>query len=91
MAAGVGEKVSLYGKRNRQGLRIRSFPFLPMLKNFQRYFRFYLATFLCGLLLIGIRWQAAPLGEMQRPDHDKSVDNQSGKPERATAGELAML
>ena len=33
-----------------------------MLKNFQRYFRFYLASFLFALLLVGIRWQAAPLG-----------------------------
>jgi hypothetical protein len=33
-----------------------------MLKNFQRYFRFYLASFLLGLLLVGIRWEAAPLG-----------------------------
>ena len=33
-----------------------------MLDNFQRYFRFYLASFLFCLLLVGIRWQAAPLG-----------------------------
>ncbi|MBO2008857.1 hypothetical protein [Hymenobacter negativus] len=33
-----------------------------MVKNFQRYFRFYLASFLFGLLLMGIRWQGAPLG-----------------------------
>ncbi|MFC6223398.1 hypothetical protein ACFP2F_09115 [Hymenobacter artigasi] len=33
-----------------------------MLKNFQRYFRYYLALLLFGLLLVGVRWQSAPLG-----------------------------
>lgn len=33
-----------------------------MLNNFQRYFRFYLALMLFGLLMVGIRWQSAPLG-----------------------------
>ncbi len=33
-----------------------------MLRNFQRYFRFYLASFLSVVLLAGVRWQAAPLG-----------------------------
>lgn len=33
-----------------------------MLMHIQRYFRFYLASFLFAVLLIGIRWQAAPLG-----------------------------
>jgi len=60
-----------------------------MLKNFQHYFRFYLATFLCGLLLAGIRWQAAPLGEMQRTEHNKSSDNQSAESTHKAAGELA--
>jgi hypothetical protein len=37
-----------------------------MLKNFQRYFRFYLASFLFGLLLVGMRWQAAPSSGWRR-------------------------
>jgi hypothetical protein len=36
-----------------------------MLENFQRYFRFYLASFLLSLLLVGIRWGTAPLGASQ--------------------------
>ena len=33
-----------------------------MLQNFRRFFRFYLALFLFGLLLLGVHWQGAPLG-----------------------------
>jgi hypothetical protein len=60
-----------------------------MLKNFQRYFRFYLATFLCVLLLAGSRWQAAPLGEMQRAEQRQSSDNQNAGPAGAASGDLA--
>lgn len=60
-----------------------------MLKNFQRYFRFYLATFLCGVLLIGIRWQAAPLGEIQRTEQGNPDNNQSAKSTNAASGKLA--
>lgn len=47
-----------------------------MLKNFQHYFRFYLATFLFGLLLAGIRWQAAPLGGTKASKENKVADKQ---------------
>lgn len=60
-----------------------------MLKNFQRYFRFYLAAFLGGLLLVGIRWQAAPLGEIQPTEQSKDAGNQNAKALRANPGELA--
>ncbi|UOE33520.1 hypothetical protein MTP16_20650 [Hymenobacter monticola] len=60
-----------------------------MLKNFQRYFRFYLATFLCAVLLVGIRWQAAPLGEMQQTEQSKPANSQSAKSTNAASGELA--
>jgi hypothetical protein len=60
-----------------------------MLKNFQRYFRFYLATFLCAVLLVGIRWQAAPLGETQRTERSTPISNQSAKSTNAASGELA--
>jgi hypothetical protein len=60
-----------------------------MLKNFQRYFRFYLASLLCGLLLAGIRWQAAPLGEMQGAEQPRPAKNQSNKATKAASGTLA--
>ena len=46
-----------------------------MLKNFQRYFRFYLASFLFAVLLVGIRWQAAPLGaaELEKDPTETSI------------------
>jgi hypothetical protein len=67
-----------------------SFSPLPMLQNFQRYFRFYLATFLCGLLFVGIRWQAAPLGEAQPAEQMGNSENQNPKPAHTASGELAV-
>ncbi|MDO7853350.1 hypothetical protein [Hymenobacter convexus] len=61
-----------------------------MLKNFQRYFRFYLATFLFGLLLAGIRWQAAPLGESVPPPEQSGSEQQVVAPLHRAAGDLAM-
>jgi hypothetical protein len=61
-----------------------------MLKNFQRYFRFYLATFLFGLLLAGIRWQAAPLGEKVVPQEAPASEQQVVAPSHRAPGDLAM-
>ncbi|WP_201978382.1 hypothetical protein [Hymenobacter rubidus] len=61
-----------------------------MLTNFQRYFRFYLASFLFGLLLVGIRWQAAPLGETVPTQEGAGHDQQVVNPPRPATGELAM-
>ncbi|GAB3572156.1 hypothetical protein [Hymenobacter daeguensis] len=61
-----------------------------MLKNFQRYFRFYLASLLFGMLLVGIRWQAAPLGanELEKEPAETSVP--AGRPVHAAAGSVAI-
>ncbi|MDO7847173.1 hypothetical protein Q5H92_12445 [Hymenobacter sp. M29] len=61
-----------------------------MLKNFQRYFRFYLATFLFGLLLVGIRWQAAPLGEKLVPQETPDSEQQVVAPSHRVTGDMAM-
>ena len=44
-----------------------------MLNNIQRYFRFYLASFLFAVLLIGIRWQAAPLGAAELEEEPTEI------------------
>ena len=37
----------------------------PMLQNFQRYFRFYLAFFLMGILFVGVSWQRLSVSDSQ--------------------------
>jgi hypothetical protein len=61
-----------------------------MLKNFQRYFRFYLATFLFSILLVGIRWQAAPLGAAELTEDAKSNDKQEVIQPHSVIGEVAV-
>jgi hypothetical protein len=61
-----------------------------MLKNFQRYFRFYLASFLFGLLLVGIRWQAAPLGNAELENEPAETSAPAVQPVQAEAGTVAI-
>ncbi|MBF9144163.1 hypothetical protein [Hymenobacter properus] len=63
---------------------------MVMLKNFQRYFRFYLATFLGAVLLVGIRWQAAPLGEAQPVEQTNNSEIQNSKTAHAATSEVAV-
>lgn len=60
-----------------------------MLKNFQRYFRFYLASFLFGLLLVGSRWQAAPLGANELENEPAETSAPAAQPVQAAAGTVA--
>lgn len=61
-----------------------------MLTNFQRYFRFYLASFLFGLLLVGIRWQGAPLGAKELENEPAETSAPTPGPIRAEAGAVAI-
>jgi hypothetical protein len=61
-----------------------------MLTNFQRYFRFYLASFLFGLLLVGIRWQAAPLGANELENGPTETRVPTSGPAQAEAGAVAV-
>jgi hypothetical protein len=61
-----------------------------MLKNFQRYFRFYLASFLFGLLLVGMRWQAAPLGASPEKNEGAAANTPMADQGRADAGAVAV-
>lgn len=61
-----------------------------MLTNFQRYFRFYLASLLFGLLLVGIRWQAAPLGANELENAPTETSAPPPGTARAEAGAVAI-
>ena len=62
-----------------------------MFKNFQRNFRYYLATFLCGLLLVGVRWQAAPLGTSKPEKEPTTTSTPAARPASAKTAAVAIL
>ncbi|MBH8556618.1 hypothetical protein [Hymenobacter negativus] len=61
-----------------------------MLKNFQRYFRFYLASVLFGLLLAGIRWQTAPLGANELNTEPASTSAPAARPVHVASHSVAF-
>jgi hypothetical protein len=63
---------------------------VAMLDNFQRYFRFYLASFLFGLLLVGIRWQAAPLGANELENEPAETSVPAPLPVHGEVGSVAI-